>query len=57
MIQNQLGISGEPTEGIIYEDSEEGITLRYDPNTQFIIIVVSNFLRLPCPDNELYQVS
>ena len=36
MIQNQLGISGEPTEGIIYEDSEEGITLRYDPNTQFI---------------------
>ena len=36
MIQNQLGISGEPTKGIIYEDSEEGITLKYDPNTQFI---------------------
>lgn len=36
MIQNQLGISGEPTKGIIYEDSDEGITLKYDPNTQFI---------------------
>jgi hypothetical protein len=22
--------------GIIYEDSDEGITLKYDPNTQFI---------------------
>ena len=36
MIQNQLGISGEPTKGIIYEDSDEGITLKYDPNTQFV---------------------
>lgn len=36
MIQNQLGISGEPTKGIIYEDSDDGITLKYDPNTQFI---------------------
>lgn len=36
MIQNQLGIPGEPTKGIFYEDSDEGITLRYDPNTQFI---------------------
>ena len=36
MIQNQLGISGEPSKGIIYEDSDEGITLKYDPNTQFI---------------------
>jgi len=36
MIQNQMGISGEPTKGIIYEDSDDGITLKYDPNTQFI---------------------
>lgn len=36
MILNQLGISGEHTKGIIYEDSDEGITLKYDPNTQFI---------------------
>lgn len=36
MIQNQLGISAEPTKGIIYEDSDEGITLKYDPNTQFV---------------------
>ena len=36
MKQNQLGISGEPSKGIIYEDSDEEITLRYDPNTQFI---------------------
>ena len=36
MIQNQFGISDEPSKGIIYEDSEEGITLKYDPNTQFI---------------------
>ena len=36
MIQNQLGISGEPTKGIIYEDSDEGIALKYDPNTQFV---------------------
>ena len=35
MILNQLGISGEHTKGIIYEDSDEGITLKYDPNTQF----------------------
>jgi hypothetical protein len=36
MIQNQLGISSEPTKGIIYEDSDEEITLKYDPNTQFV---------------------
>ena len=36
MILNQLGISGEHTKGIIYKDSDEGITLKYDPNTQFI---------------------
>lgn len=36
MILNQLGISGEHTKGIIYEDSDEGITLKYYPNTQFI---------------------
>lgn len=36
MILNQLGISGEHTKGIIYEDSDEGIILKYDPNTQFI---------------------
>lgn len=36
MIQNHWGISGEPSKGIVYEDSEEGITLKYDPNTQFI---------------------
>ena len=36
MILNQLGISGEHTKGIIYEDSDEGITLKYAPNTQFI---------------------
>ena len=36
MIQNQLGISSEPTKGIIYEDSDEGITLKYNPNTQFV---------------------
>lgn len=36
MKQNCLGIPGEPTKGIIYKDSEEEITLKYDPNTQFI---------------------
>lgn len=36
MILNQLEIYGEHTKGIIYEDSDEGITLKYDPNTQFI---------------------
>lgn len=34
--RNTLGIKGEPPKGIIFEDSEEGITLIYDPNTQFI---------------------
>lgn len=36
MKQNQLGISGEPSKGIIYENSNEEISLIYDPNTQFI---------------------
>ena len=36
MIQNQLGISGEPSKGIIYEDSNEEISLIYGPNSQFI---------------------
>ena len=34
---NSLGIKGEPTKGIIFKDSEEGVMLFYDPNTQFII--------------------
>lgn len=38
MKQNQLGISGEPSKGIIYEYSNEEISLEYDPNTQFITI-------------------
>ena len=36
MKQNQLGISGEPSKRIIYQDSNEEISLIYDPNTQFI---------------------
>lgn len=36
MILNQFEISGEHSKGIIYEDSDEGITLKYAPNTQFI---------------------
>ena len=36
MTNKTNGIYGEPTKGIIYEDSDEGITLKYDPNTQYI---------------------
>jgi hypothetical protein len=36
MTNNKNGIFGEPKKGIIYEDSDEGITLKYDPNTQYI---------------------
>ena len=36
MTNNKIGIYGEPTKVIIYEDSDEGITLKYDPNTQYI---------------------
>ena len=36
MARNILGIKGEPHKGIIFKDSEEGVVLIYDPNTQFI---------------------
>ena len=36
MKQNCLGIPGEPSKGIIFEDSDEHIILKYDPNTQFV---------------------
>lgn len=36
MDRNILGIKGEPPQGIIFKDSEEGVVLIYDPNTQFI---------------------
>lgn len=36
MERNSLGIKGEPPKGTIFKDSQEGIILIYDPNTQFL---------------------
>lgn len=39
---NGFGIKGEPKKGVIAENKEEGLQLRYDPNTQIISFFEKN---------------